>query len=132
MPLSKKKMQDMWRGGFCKEVILLCRDTPNNPGGAAQRVHLLSEHIQQAGCVDCGNATYLKNVEFEIAEKMGPDAVQLFFNGGDVTKLPGYTENICASVLKGHERFDSLHSWLAEVVARPPLDLSEFEDEPCN
>lgn len=124
MPLSKTKMQDMWRAGYCEELIRAA-----HAKNRRERVLFLREHVQH--CVECRKANLLKNAEMEVATALGPHAVQLFMNGGDITELPEYRFDVAKPILDKYIAPEML-AWLQETLERPPLDLSDLKDTPTN
>lgn len=99
-------LNEMWRAGYCEQAIRAAAKTA--PEDVAARIAYLKEHVPS--CKDCYNAAVLKELEHDVAEKMG--LLDLFSSGGDVSKQPGF-----------HAVFDPM---MADYMRRGRVDLSFF------
>ena len=129
MPLSKHRLQEMWKSGYCEALVRIVAGSGADSNAA--RVHLLKHHLLETQCHDCTQATQMKNVEMAVASAMGPDAVQVFLGGGDITQMPGYDIKILEPIL-APLLTPTMSRWLVAAAKRPPLDLSDTEDTSGN
>jgi hypothetical protein len=120
MPLTKKKLDDLWRSGYCRATVEHARNTDDTQAGAEERVAFMTLHVKE--CEDCGHANVWKGVELRIAERLGPKAREEFFQGLGPERYPGYKRHL-RDIL--NERADELEtpeiqSWLRRITARGP------------
>lgn len=87
--ITRKKLDDIWRSGFCRKMVEHARTTENTLQGSEARVEWLRNHIPE--CQDCEFANRLKGEEAVVAAEIGPQALGAFARGEDITKRPGYS-----------------------------------------
>jgi hypothetical protein len=90
LPKNKEqdKLDDMWQGGFCLATVNYCATTFDDPdNGTQRRVVWIQRHIHE--CRDCALALQAKNVEGDVAEKLGPEAFKLFSMGCNIFEFYG-------------------------------------------
>lgn len=98
--LTKEKINDLWRSGYCRKTVEYARKhTDNSTAGAQQRIKYLSSHI--AHCQDCYFANVMKNAEAQVASWMGLEAEIAFQYGEDITKRPEYDLDLLRQALRG-------------------------------
>lgn len=101
--ITRKKVDDIWTSGFCREAVEHARKTEDTLQGAEARVAFLQAHIRSTenpdGCLDCYFANVLKNAEAEVASEIGPQALGAFFRGENVLERPGYSEDMVRRAL---------------------------------
>jgi hypothetical protein len=136
--LSNRKINDMWRSGFCLKVIDHARTTSDTVEGAARRMMFLQQHL--INCENCRLATMWKDIEASVSERMGPQALRSFYNGEDITELAGFKVALHAmvdKVMQGQARARDLHfdpdkltPWLRRITAqrREPLVPEDDDD----
>jgi hypothetical protein len=90
--LTRKKLDDIWRSGFCRKMVEHAMTTEDTLQGSQARIEWLREHIPE--CDDCYYANLLKNEEAAVAEEMGPQALGAFMRGEDITQRPGYSPSL--------------------------------------
>jgi len=57
MPMDKHRLQEVWRGGYCEDLVRALAPTdPDDHAG-------LHTHVKETWCRDCIIATRLKNAE---------------------------------------------------------------------
>jgi len=120
MSLTKKKLNDLWRSGYCREMVEHARNTNDTPEDSSKRIAYLREHIPT--CADCRHANRWKQVEEEIAFRLGPRALDEFFSGLGPERYPGYRRHLRDIV---NEQADELktpeiQSWLRRITQRGP------------
>jgi hypothetical protein len=133
--LSKERLDSLWQSGFCKTLIERVRYTEEGPGGSSVRVQLTDDHIK-SGCNDCTNANAMRDVEMRVATVMGPEAVNLFNNGGNLRTLPGFDhafrQTFSTGVRCGRVK-PQLVGWISKMVmsrAGRPYPYTEDKDAP--
>jgi len=127
-PLTNDKINDIWRAGFCAVLVEHARLTEVHESKA--RIDFLRKHVKT--CVHCYNANILKAVEHEVARTLGPEAAQVFNNGGDISTQEGFSEVL-------HARLDELMEsgavdedfvkWMASIALRATQDYIEQKGE---
>jgi hypothetical protein len=128
--LSREKLSDIFRAGYCIATVRFAQNTDDNPAGARQRLHYLQLHITNEHCEDCDFANRLKALEAVVAQRMGAKAYALFLHGGDITKVTGRDETtyektlvqvIDAAITAGiiPER---MRNWMATVSERQDFE----------
>ena len=131
MALTKEKINDIWRSGYCRQTVKQAQQTSNTPAGARERLHYLQLHITNEHCEDCDFANRLKALESVVAQRMGSKAYALFLHGGDITKTTGRDEAtyektlvqvIDAAITAGiiPER---MRDWMATVSERQDFEV---------
>jgi len=131
--LSKERLDHLWQSGFCKTLIERVRYTEEGPGGAPVRLQLTEDHLKE-GCEHCTNANAMRDIEMRTATAMGPKAVTLFNQGGNLRTLPGFDQAFrevfgtgvrCGRVKPG------LVAWISKMVmsrAGRPYPYAEEND----
>lgn len=119
--LSHAKLNDIWRSGYCRATVEFARtQTDDSPEGSAKRVAYLTKHILD--CMDCACATILKSKEEEVAKKMGPRAHAAFFQGQDITHMPGYRSTLVLEAMQDLAAHgvltDYFRAWMARAAKR--------------
>lgn len=109
--LTRAKVDDIWRSGFCRQTVLHALTTDDSLQGSKARVEWLEEHIHE--CKDCYFANILKGEEAAVATEMGPQALGAFARGEDILRRPGYTP---ALVKKAMERIAARGQMTPEFV----------------
>ena len=120
MPLTKKKLNDLWRSGYCRATVEFARHTDDNEDGVTERKAYLRKHV--LGCDDCRHANRWKNVERQVAERLGPQALQEFFQGLGPERYPGYRRHLRDIVNEQADELQTpeIQSWLRRITARGP------------
>ena len=127
MTLSKYKINDIWRSGYCQKTVEHAKNTAPGPAGSYERVAYLSEHAP--GCLDCRCADILKQIESEAAAAMGAGFHELFRHGGDVADFPAFRplfEKIfrqhceSGSIKDGPVDVGTYMRWLYKISQRGP------------
>lgn len=94
--------------------------------GREQRLLWMARHVPK--CRDCRYATKMKGYEHQVAMRIGPGAMEDFFNGKSVLGYAGasvaISELLNAKLLTG-EIDRSFITWMAEMSKRNGKD---FED----
>lgn len=122
MPLTKSKLTDMWKAGYCRDTVEHAATTDDSPRGSTERVEWLQEHVP--GCAECEFANRLKMAEWRVAKKMGPRSEAEFIMGHDITKLPSYDSSLLEEELKlimlqlEPERGADFLEWMSESAQR--------------
>ena len=121
MSLTKAKLNDMWRAGYCRKAIEGVRHSNNTPEGAQQRLNYLKIHIQFENCPECHYANLLKGIEQATATAMGPAATTVYNAGGDITTLDRfheYFDTVFAAAIENGTVTHGMQAWIAEKAHR--------------
>lgn len=94
--LSNRKINDMWRAGYCMKVIDHARTTENTVEGSARRMMFLTKHVET--CENCRYACMAKEIEHDVAAHLGPKAERQFLYGEDPRDHPMWKPAIEAAV----------------------------------
>lgn len=120
MKLSDKKINDVWKSGYCRATVDHAAQTDNSATGSRRRIAFLTAHVDK--CSDCGFAALLKAMEAEVAERIGSRAVAGFFRGENTVAAPGYRSNMVRDAIEELRRAGHVtpefKGWMKRVSAR--------------
>lgn len=135
--LSNKKINDMWRSGYCMTVINHARATNDTIEGSARRMMFLTQHVES--CETCRYATMAKEIEHDVARRLGPRAERLFLHGEDPRNNPKWKPAIEAAVRavkEGrlparhmHYDPDKVFAWMARTAQQRKEPLVPEDDD---
>lgn len=123
MPQTKNKLNEMYWTGYCDATINNAAGTSQDGHGRDLRMRWAQQHFNY--CDQCKMANIVKALEYECAASMGPDAQQLFQNGGDVRGLPGFKPALRSTMESAIERGlcpPSVYRWMTETATRYGTD----------
>lgn len=110
------KLNDIWWGGFCSDTVEYCATTFEDPDGDAKRIAWTQKHINE--CVDCARAFLWKNVEGELARRLGPEAAELFQQGGNVFERYGEQATSTLDVMLRETKYPRQMAEFVERVSK--------------
>ncbi len=85
MGLTKERLTQIWRAGFCAPAVLMAGETEINEGES--RLSWMKGHLDF--CSDCKKANFLKSLEHAAACQLGPAVERAFHRGDDITGIRG-------------------------------------------
>jgi len=97
--LSREKLNDIWRSGYCRRVVKHAKTT--KPGERQKRIDFLNHHMVRCG--DCRYAAVMKMAEHRTAERMGPAALLWFEQGRDIRVFPDFDKNMRKTIASLHK-----------------------------
>lgn len=100
--LTKRKINDMYWGGYCDQTIRFIAEVDGGPNHREQRTNYLKQHVPI--CIDCRNANIMKALEYEVAAELGANVQQLFCHGGDITKEPRFGDALGVVMTRAAKR----------------------------
>lgn len=112
MSQTNQVLDDVWQSGYCDATVQNVAETADRE----KRVEWLKAHV--GNCLQCATAAKVKDLEARVAAAMGCSA--LFDAGGNITKLPGFSDAFAVEVRKAMRSGLIDHQtllWMGRVAA---------------
>lgn len=96
--IPEHKLNDAWKSGYCQIAIEQMASTEDTFAGSLQRQVFMESHVSECG--RCYLANVLKTIEYAVAVRLGDDTKLAFMLGKDVSKAPGFKEELLSELRK--------------------------------
>jgi hypothetical protein len=123
--LSKDRLNEIWRSGYCRQTVRFAATTEDTAEGKRQREGFMKVHMGGVGgqvCADCAYANRLKLIEAGVAYKLGPETYQRFVRGDNITTHPQFARvfaEMMDKAIEGGGVDEKMAEWMSTRSKRP-------------